>query len=310
MKIIRHVENLPERVCGSVITIGNFDGLHLGHQNILDEVSNYSEVFKLKSILVTFQPYPEEFFSKDKEKVFKINNLRDKYTLIAQKGIEEFVCLQFNQKFANMSAYDFIESILVKKLKAKIIIIGDDFKFGYRREGCFQLLKKLESRYHYKTYAQDSYLINNERVSSTAIRKQLIDGDLSKASSFLGRNFFITGTVVHGNKLGRTIGFPTANIATKNTNYPLRGVFIVMVELLNNTKLYGVANIGNRPTIDGKKNVLEVHILNFGSDIYGKRLRVRFLKKLRNEMKFETMNDLKQQINIDMNQAKNYIKNK
>ena len=295
MQVFRHIN---QKYPPSFLTIGNYDGIHLGHQAILKKLISESRGNNLLSSVMTFEPHPREFFS-PKRAPKRIISLREKLEYFDESKIDQVFIVNFNDEFSCKSYLDFIE-ILKKNIQAKKIIIGNDFRFGKHREGNIDKLKEnsvdvcVMNKIEYK----------GERVSSTIIRDSLAAGDLERAAMLLGRSYSISGKVVHGDKRGREIGFPTANIHMFHNRPPLKGVFAVK---LNN--MYGVANLGVRPTIAGfSKLNLEVHLFNFSKNIYGKHAHVTFLKKIRDEKKFENIDALKKQIQIDIDNVKKFFK--
>ena len=295
MQVFRHIN---QKYPPSFLTIGNYDGIHLGHQAILKKLISESRGNNLLSSVMTFEPHPREFFS-PKRAPKRIISLREKLEYFDESKIDQVFIVIFNDEFSCKSYLDFIE-ILKKNIQAKKIIIGNDFRFGKHREGNIDKLKDnsvdvcVMNKIEYK----------GERVSSTIIRDSLAVGDLKRAAMLLGRSYSISGKVVHGDKRGREIGFPTANIHMFHNRPPLKGVFAVK---LNN--MYGVANLGVRPTIAGfSKLNLEVHLFNFSKNIYGKHAHVTFLKKIRDEKKFENIDALKKQIQMDIDNVKKFFK--
>lgn len=283
----------------SVVAIGNFDGCHIGHQAILKTVKNLAIENHLQSCLLTFEPYPQTILYPEK-KIARLTSLREKIAVLNKLAIEKIVALPFDKKLANLSAQQFIDDILVKALRAQIVIVGEDFRFGKQRQGDIHLLQTCQSL---KTVIMPAITLDNQRVSSTAVREALANGNLILAKSLLDRSFTMQGKVVHGNQRGRQLGFPTANIALRKRVPPLLGVFAVYA-YLDNQKIAGVANIGKRPTVDGERSFLEIYLFNFDQDIYGKQLTVEFVEKLRPEMRFASITDLQRQIQQDVTAAK------
>lgn len=295
MKFIRGLYNLPKGFSGCVLTIGNFDGLHLGHQALMQKVLEKSQAFAVPSLLMTFEPQPNEFFSK-KNPPPRLMRLRDKLHFLKKSGIDHVLCLAFNQQLANLSAVDFVKQILVKKLKVKAVIIGDDFRFGCQAQGDFALLKQLGERYQFEVESLAAQKQAQQRISSTAIRQMLAQGDLAAAKNMLGRGYGMSGRVAQGDQRGRLIGFPTANIHLQRRAVPLLGVFAVKIYGIEDSVHFGVANLGTRPTFNGLRCLLEIHIFNFEQEIYGKHLYVEFIQKLRDEEKYDSFDELKAQI--------------
>ena len=306
MQLIRGFNKKSSNNPGVVATIGNFDGVHLGHQTIFKKLLQKSSSLGLSSTVIAFEPTAKEFFSKNNAPP-RLTRFREKFSLINDLGIDQFVCLPFNAALANMPAESFVENVLVDNLNIKHLTVGDNFRFGKNRTGDYELLKNLSDKFNYAVENTDSYCVNGDRVSSSSIRKCLANGDLATAEQFLGRTYSMSGHVIHGDKKGRTIGFPTANIPIKRIKSPVSGVFAVKVIIEDGTEQYGVANIGHRPTVDGTKTQLEVHLFNFSKDIYRKHLTVYFYKKIRDEIKFESFEALKSQIHQDSDTAKKYF---
>ena len=291
MKILSNF-NLEQLPC--VITIGNFDGVHLGHQALITEVKKRAHDLGLESAVITFEPNPKDYFSHDKLQT-RISSLREKIELFNDLKIDRVHIIKFNQEFSKVTANQFI-SILIDKLKVKEIVIGEDFCFGSGRKGGIKQLSASSMNLN----IQNKILIGDTRISSTSIRNLLANDNLEEANKFMGRPYSISGKVVHGEKRGRLIGFPTANIHMKHNRPPLKGVFAVKFQ-----NHFGVANLGIRPSIKGENKLqLEVHLLNFSSDLYDQHVSVIFLKKLRDEKKFKSLDELKEQITLDVTKAK------
>jgi len=297
VKIIRNT-NLEQLPC--VVTIGNFDGVHLGHQALLTEVKKRAHDLKLESAVITFEPNPKDYFSQNKPQT-RISSLREKIELFNEIKIDRVHIIKFNQEFSKVTANEFI-SVLIKKLKVKEIVVGEDFCFGSGRKGSVKQLSASSMKLNIK----NKILIDGRRISSTLIRNLLANDKLDEANKYIGRHYSISGKVVHGEKRGRKIGFPTANIHMRHNRPPLKGVFAVKFQ-----NHFGVANLGIRPSIKGEKKLqLEVHLLNFSSDLYGQHVSVIFLKKLRDEKKFKSLDELKEQIKLDVIKAKLFFDKK
>ncbi|RJG39498.1 bifunctional riboflavin kinase/FAD synthetase [Motilimonas pumila] len=305
MELIRGAVNIKPEQKGCVLSIGNFDGVHLGHQAVLKQLLAKAEEFSVPATVMTFEPQPLELFLGDNAPA-RLNRLRDKYTQLQQLQLDRLLCISFNRQFAAIDAEAFIEEILVNKLGVKFLVVGDDFHFGFRRQGNFELLQQAGQKHGFDVIATQSLLQDNARVSSTQIRDALAAGQLQKAQELLGRPYRITGRVAHGDKLGRTIGVPTANIWLKRKVTPVRGVYAVKVYGIDEQVYNGIANIGTRPTVNGQRQQLEVHVFDFAGDLYGKQLQVELNKKIRDERKFEHFSALKQQIELDVSQAREY----
>lgn len=300
MKIVRNLTTLLPAPCA--LTIGNFDGVHLGHQALLNQLKNKAKQLGLPAKVMIFEPQPNEYFSH--QATSRLMRFREKIIALKEAGVDEVICLHFNQQLASQSPHDFVEKLLVAKLNAKYIVVGDDFHFGYRRQGNFSLLQALSKHFGFLADQMPTFQLQGERISSSRIRQRLEQGDLLQAAALLGAPFSMQGKIAHGDKRGRTIGFPTANIQLHRKLSPLQGVYVVDVIGVESNAIPGVANIGIRPTLGGEpKALLEVHLFNFNRDIYGLKVKVRFLQKLRDEIKFDSFEQLKQQIQKDVKQA-------
>ena len=303
MKIIRGIDNLNNEFTQCVLTLGNFDGVHLGHQQLINHLIEQGKKLNLPTAVMLFEPQPLEFFSK--QAPTRLTSFKEKVQLIEKLGIDYIIAVPFTQTFANMSANAFIQDWLIKKLSAKYIVIGDDFQFGRDRKGDINLLQQYTQNNQFSVESMPTFVWNNLRISSTAVREALFNSDFELARCLLGRDYAIQGRVVHGNALARQLGFPTANIHLNRKKPALQGVYFVKVKnCCSNQYYHGIANIGIRPTIEGKKAILEVNIFDFSGDIYGQYLDVTFVCKLRDEKKFDSLADLKQQISQDVCTAK------
>ncbi|MBU2897194.1 bifunctional riboflavin kinase/FAD synthetase [Vibrio hepatarius] len=306
MELIRGIHNITAHHKGCVLTIGNFDGVHLGHQAVLQNLSEKAKYMGLPSTVMTFEPQPLELFLKNKAPA-RLARLRDKFVQLKKLDIERLLCVNFNQTFANQTAHEFISDLLVRRLGVKFLIVGDDFCFGRERQGNFAMLKAAGKIHGFDVVNTQSLCLDQLRISSTAIREALASDDLTLAKSMLGRNYSISGRVAHGRKLGRTIGFPTANIPLKRCVSPVAGVYTVQVLGLAEKPIGGVANIGTRPTVNGIRQQLEVHLFDFQDDLYGKQLEIVLLSKIRDEQKFESFDVLKQHIKLDAEAARVWL---
>lgn len=307
MELIRGIHNIKSHHKGCVLTIGNFDGVHLGHQEVLNQVSARAKELDLPSTVMTFDPQPLELFAKDKAPA-RLTRLRDKFVQLSKLDIERLLCVNFNHQFANQSPQSFIRDLLVERLGVKFLVVGDDFCFGKQRKGNFAMLEKAGRELGFEVVSTQSFCLQTLRVSSTAIRDALAQNKLDDAAKMLGRNYSISGRVSHGRKLGRTIGFPTANIPLKRCVSPVSGVYAVEVLGLGEQAFGGVANIGNRPTVNGIRQQLEVHLFDFKANLYGKQLEIVLLDKIRDEHKFESFDALKQQIELDAEAARVWLR--
>ncbi|NKB47331.1 MAG: bifunctional riboflavin kinase/FAD synthetase [Legionellales bacterium] len=302
MQIIRDLSKATFGGC--VATIGNFDGVHLGHQAMLRHLSMLAQAKKLPLVVVTFEPLPQEFFAGDQNTLLRLTRLSEKLMLLQAAKVDAVVCLRFNQTVANWQAETFIEQLLIEQLQVKYLLVGRDFRFGHQRGGDVNLLSQYQDAFALEVFSAVDY--QQQRISSTLIRLALAQGNLAFSNALLGHRYFIRGRVIYGDQRGRTMGFPTANIALRQWKCPLRGVFVVQVQGLAKQPLPGVANVGVRPTVDGRQQLLEVHLLDFQQSIYGKRLRVEFLTQLRDEQRFTSVAALRQQIQHDVEQAKQW----
>ena len=296
--------DVDSRHKNSIILIGNFDGVHLGHQKLFSLAKKYKKKYSLKIGVLTFEPMPKMFFKKDL-KNFRISSLDQKIKLLEDLKVDFIIAKNFNKKFSKTDSVSFIKEILGKKLKPKFIFVSDNFKFGNKREGNVKQLIKFESSCGYKVIKPKPLLINKKVISSSSIRVFLQKGKLEKVNKFLNRKWSIYGKVQKGKQLGKKIGFPTANIDIKDYVLASPGVYAVKVKKLREEKFYkGIANLGYRPTFNGKKLLLEVHLFNFSGNLYNKDLTVDFLKFIRKEKKFKNVDQLKKQIKIDLLKAK------
>ena len=299
MRVIRGLHNLRPEHRGSVATIGNFDGVHLGHQAVCRELLAEGRRLGLHSTLVTFEPQPLEYFAPERAPS-RLTRLREKLGAIRDTGIEQVLVLEFGPRLAAMSADDFIDRLLVDKLAVKHLYVGDDFRFGQGRVGDIGMLREAGERNGFSVDAMDTLVVDGERVSSTRIRTALAAGQLEDAERWLGRPYSICGRVAHGNKRGRSIGFPTLNLDLHRRVSPLRGGYAVRVSGVGPVALPGVANIGTRPTVTGDtRYLLEVHLFDFSRDIYGAHVTVEFASRIRDERKFDSFEALRAQIGQD-----------
>jgi riboflavin kinase/FMN adenylyltransferase len=288
------------------LTIGNFDGVHLGHQALLNELRAEAQARGLQTAVVIFEPHPREFFTPEQAPV-RLTSLREKLEFFAALGIDRVQVCRFNAGFAKMSAADFIYALHVK-LSAQFVLIGDDFRFGSGRIGDFALMEKIGAQLGFAVHAVRSVKHDGVRISSTAIRAALLAGQMREAQRYLGRHYSISGRVVHGDGLGKKIGYSTANIQLKHNRPPLSGIFVVQVHAEGLGVLQGVASLGVRPTVKhDAKPVLEVHLFEFEQQIYGKHLRMEFLQKLRDEEKYPDVETLTRHIALDVEHAKKWF---
>ncbi|HMV52292.1 MAG TPA: bifunctional riboflavin kinase/FAD synthetase [Rhodocyclaceae bacterium] len=299
---------IPERATQScVLTIGNFDGVHLGHQALLAELRAVARRVALPAAVLTFEPHPREFFAPESAPA-RLTSLREKMLLLDGQGVDHLYICRFNARFAGLSAEDFVEGVLAHGLSTRHLIIGDDFRYGKGRRGDFAQLQQAGAEHRFVVEAMRTVMVGEERASSSAIRRLLAQGDMAHAARLLGRPYSIAGRVVHGNKLGRKLGFPTANIQLKRIRLALAGIFAVTVEGIDAQPLPGVASLGLRPTVEGDGRFhLEVHLFDFDRELYDAHLRVNFLHKLRDEAKYDSLDALTAQISRDCAQARNFL---
>ena len=296
--------NIKKKHKGSIILIGNFDGLHLGHQKLLRLAQRYKKKNKLKIGVVNFDPMPKMFFNK-KLKNFRLSNIKQKIKLLNKFKVDFIITKKFDKKFSKTKAFNFIKEILYKKLNSKFIFVSNNFRFGNKREGDVDLLIQNENFFNYKVVKPKPLIKNKKIVSSSLIRNFLENGYLEKANKLLNRNWTIEGVVKKGRQVGKKIGFPTCNIDIHDYQLAKPGVYAVKVLRKNSNKyLKGIANLGYRPTFNQKKLLLEVHLFNFSGNLYNKLLSVEFLKFIRKEKKFKNANQLKAQIKTDLNTAR------
>lgn len=303
MQIIRGLYNLKPQHHGCVATIGNFDGVHLGHQAVLGQLAERANELGLPLTVVTFEPQPQEYFCPDQSPP-RLTRLREKVQALRRYAVDRLLVLRFDRAFSQQSPDEFIHNLLVNGLGVKYLVVGDDFRFGKDRAGDFALLQAAGRQHGFEVVHMHTFVLDGERVSSTRVRAALAVGDLNGAEKLLGRVYRMSGRVAHGDKKGRDLGFPTANIHLHRMATPLRGVFAVELFGVSGEPLAGVANLGTRPTVDGLRTLLEVHLFDFAGDIYGTQVHVEFLHKLRDERRFASFDELKAQIALDAQQAR------
>jgi len=307
MQLVRGLHNLKPEHRNCAVTIGNFDGVHHGHQALLRLLSEKARGNNIPSTLMSFDPLPHEYFSKSKPAP-RLTSARERYTLIAELDEslrpDMLLILRFDDALAQLSAEEFVSKVLVDALAVKAVVIGDDFRFGKGRTGDYDYLKAAGNKHGFEVLALSTHSVDNMRVSSTGIRQALLDDRLSDAERMLGKPYRICGRVAHGDKRGRTIGFPTANIRLNRPAIPLSGVYSVTMCSPELGDVQGIANIGKRPTVDGVRDQLEVDLFDFEKNIYGMNICVSFHHKIRDEKKFDSFELLKQQIALDCVRAR------
>ena len=304
MLLIRGLHNLRAEHRDCVATIGNFDGVHLGHQAVLAALESRARAAGLPSLVIVFEPQPLEFFRPEQAPA-RLTRLREKLEAIAACGIDRVLLIRFDARFAAIEPQAFVREVLIDGLGIRHLYVGDDFRFGRQRQGDFAMLARMGAEHGFGVESLATVADDGERISSTRIREALEQGDLDHAARCLGRRYRIAGRVAHGNKRGRTIGFPTMNVGLLRRSTPLRGVYAVQVHCLEMRPLLGVANLGNRPTLAGDDRfLLEVHLLDWAGDAYGRHVEVDFVARIRDERRFESFDALREQIQRDVREAR------
>jgi riboflavin kinase / FMN adenylyltransferase len=308
MRIMRGLHNVRALSKGCVATIGNFDGVHLGHRGVLSRLVAQGQARGLPAVLVVFEPQPAEFFAGARAPT-RLTRFRDKMRVLQTCGIDSVLCLRFDRALSQCDPEAFARRVLIDGLNVRYLMVGDDFRFGRERRGDFALLRHLGEACGFEVEQMPSLLVEGRRVSSTWVRERLWAGDFADVKRLLGRDFGIEGRVAHGEKLGRQLGCPTANIYLRHRPVPLWGVFAVQVSGMRLERTWqGVASVGTRPTVDGQEPVLEVHLLDYHGDLYGSHLRVIFLHKFRDQARYESLDALRRQIEMDISQARHFFK--
>lgn len=306
-KLFRGLSSVQKNSLQSIVTIGNFDGLHRGHQRLLENISKRAAELDCQSVVLSFEPLPREYFMGAKAPA-RLSNLRQKISLMQSMGVDAFYLLNFNQKLSQMEAEDFVTKILINGLHTKELLVGEDFQFGKQRKGNIQVLRQYNE---FSTATMLDFCINGVRVSSTLVRKRLAESKFDDVAKLLGRRFTMDGKVRHGQKLGRKLGFPTINIWPQRHKAPIEGIFAVWVHGIVDGRAWpGVASLGRRPAVmTAGDEILEVYLLDFQGDLYGRYVQVEFVEKIRDEMNFEQMDHLIQQIEDDTNAARTILEN-
>ena len=305
MRLVRHPSDLPyaDLEAGSVVTIGAFDGIHLGHRQLLRRVVDVARESQRPAIAMSFEPTPKEFFLRDSPPA-RLMRFREKYEALAEREIDVFFCPRFDATMRDISAAAFIRQILVHGLNARYLVVGDDFRFARRREGSLDDLLRVAPALELTVEQVPSIIVEGIRVSSTAIREALAEGDIALATALLGRPYRMSGRVVRGRRVGRSLGYPTANVDLRRRQSAVRGIYAVRVHGLQEGPVDGVASVGSRPTFDLVKPLLEVHLFDFERDIYGAYIHVDFIEHLRDEEKFESVDELVAQMQRDEENAR------
>lgn len=301
MQVHTHIDQLPV-FRNAVVTIGTFDGVHTGHQQIIAQLKEEAQAIGGETVIITFHPHPRKIVAH--KEVFILNTLRQKTELLREKGIDHLVVVPFDEQFASQGAQEYVEHFLWQKFHPHTVIIGYDHRFGHGRQGDYHLLEDFGKQLGFLVKEIPEHVLNNITVSSTKIREALLNSDIATANNYLGYNYFFEGTVTEGNKLGRTLGYPTANLQIESTEklIPGNGVYAVIAATEQST-YKAMMNIGVRPTVDGKKRMIEVNLFDFNQDLYGKTLRVYIKHYLRGEVKFNGLEELKNQLSIDKESA-------
>ena len=311
MELIRSLHNLRLHHRKCIATIGNFDGIHLGHRAIISQLKKIAGKHELPTVIITFEPQPQEYFSPENAPA-RLTRLREKIEAMARLDVDRLVCLRFNNELASLSPRDFVQRLLIDGLDIRHLVVGDDFRFGNYRQGDYATLEKMADEFGYKLEHTNTCLFEGERISSTRIRQALANDDLDLARELLGREYAISGRVVHGDKRGKAMGFPTANMELHRLHSPVAGVYVTCVHIAarrgQGEKSYpAVTSVGTRPMFDGEGMRLETHILDFDETLYAKHIRVVFLKKLRPEETFSDVDDLIKAIETDIKNARLYF---
>ncbi len=307
MELIRGLHNLRPRHRGCVATLGNFDGVHLGHQAVIGQLADKAQALNLPTLVMLFEPQPQEFFDPQGAPP-RLMRLREKLQALRRYSVDRVLCVNFDARFAALEPEVFIQRVLIEGLGVRYLVVGDDFRFGHRRRGDFTMLQAAGREHGFQVVNLHSLTVDGERVSSTRIRTALAAADLALAEKLLGRPVRLCGRVAHGDKLGRTLGVPTANIHLHRQNTPFQGIYVVELFGLPAEPLAGVASIGTRPTIGGTRTLLEVHLLDFDQNIYGKYVHVNFLHKLQDEQRFESLDELKTHMQQDIRDARAFFR--
>ncbi|OGT79389.1 MAG: riboflavin biosynthesis protein RibF [Gammaproteobacteria bacterium RIFCSPLOWO2_02_FULL_61_13] len=303
MRFFRHVTAVPESLRPSAVAIGNFDGVHRGHQAVIRQLVEQAGRRRITPLVMVFEPQPQEYF-RPLQVPSRLTTLREKVETLRHCGVNNMLCLRFDQELAQTEPEEFVQNILARVLGARLIIVGDDFRFGHNRRGDFKLLRSMGSSLGFETEAMETVSLHGQRISSSRIRGLLAAGEVDAAGDLLGRPYSITGRVIHGCQRGRQLGFPTANIDVHDRQPPVRGIHAVQVDGLGARLVDGVASIGTRPVFSGKRLLLEVFLFDWNADIYGSRISVQFRQFLRPEMNFNSVDDLCTQMARDVEQAR------
>jgi len=307
MKLIRGLHNLTRPLPASAVTIGNFDGVHRGHQAVIRQLRRVAEAAGLPTVVIIFEPQPGEFFAPGRAPK-RLARFREKIAYLQAQQIDYLLCLRFDAHLAAQSAEDFVRQILIDSLNTRHLVIGDDFHFGHRRQGNFAYLRQNSERFGFLVDETETLIHDGARISSTRVRECIERDDFDCAAELLGRPYSLSGRIAHGQKLGRQLGYPTINIKMGDKTLIVKGIFAVQVKGIDNHPLRGVASIGTRPTVNGVDTILEVYILDFDRDVYGHRVVVEFLHKIRDEEKFASLDELTAHIAQDTEKARAFFR--
>ena len=307
MELICGLHNLRPEHRGCAVTIGNFDGVHRGHQAVLAHLAGQARALRVSALVMLFEPQPAEYFQPAAAPA-RLMRLREKIEVLRTQPVERALCLRFNAALAQLEPEQFIDEVLVQALAARYVVVGDDFRFGRARRGDMTMLRAAGARHGFEVSSMPTFDIGGERASSTRVRQALARGDFADVEALLGRAYRLSGRVVRGDQIGRRIDIPTANVRLKRRRIPLAGIFVVEVEGLSPAPLPAVASIGTRPTVGGTEPLLEVHLLDFARDIYGARISVVFRARLRDEQRFDSLAEMARQIQLDIAAARNFFK--
>lgn len=307
MELIRGLQNLRPRHRGCAVTIGNFDGIHLGHQAVIRQLAERAKSLGVPTMVMLFEPQPREFFAPS-EAPARLTRLREKLLALRSQPVDRVLCVRFDDRFAAVEPADFVRRVLVQGLGARFVVVGQDFRYGHKRRGDIRLLSDMGNQEGFEVATAAMFEVGGTRVSSTRVRTALTQGNLASAAELLGRPYQMCGRVVHGRKIGRSIGVPTANIRLHRRRTPIDGVFVVEMTNAASECLPAVASVGVRPTIGGTEPLLEVHLLDVNRDIYGHYVTVNFLQRLREERRFDSLEEMRPQILRDIDAAREYFR--
>jgi riboflavin kinase / FMN adenylyltransferase len=306
MELVRGLKNFPGATRGCVLTVGNYDGVHLGHQQMIRAVKRRAAELRVPAAVLVFEPSSKEFIDPDAAPA-RLTRWREKFTALAAVGVDRLVTLRFNEPMREMSPENFVEKLLIEGLGARHVVVGDDFRYGRKACGTIDSLRQAGRTRGFGVEQIEPFVLDGVRVSSTAVRERLERGDYAGAARLLGRRYRMTGHVAHGRELGRTLGFPTANLHLMRRKAPTGGVLAVRIYGIGAGGRDGVASLGTRPTVDGAEPLLEVHVFDFSGDLYGRLIEVEFIAKLRDEAKFDSLGAMVEQMKIDAAQAREIL---